>query len=69
MTANRNLLRMKYVRVIEALAERKGVSLTEALDLFYRSNTYSLMRDGVSDLHCMSEAYLADEIIAESAER
>ena len=66
MTANRNLLRMKYVRVIAALAERTDSSLDAALDRFYKSNTYVLMRDGVSDLHCMSVHYLVDEILAES---
>lgn len=65
MMANRNLLRMKYVRVIAALAERTGVSLDAALDRFYKSNTYALMRDGVSDLHCMSVPYLVDEILSE----
>lgn len=65
MTANRNLLRMKYVRVIEALAEREGISLGAALDRFYNSSTYAMMRDGVSDLHCMSVPYLVDEILSE----
>lgn len=65
MTANRNLLRMKYVRVIEALAECEGISLDAALDRFYKSSTYAMMRDGVSDLHCMSVPYLVDEILSE----
>ena len=26
------------------------------------SRTYLLMREGVSDLHCMSDGYLADEL-------
>ena len=58
MTANKNLLRMKFARVIEAYAERSGCSLDEALDRFYRSNVYVEMRDGVSDMHCMSDEYL-----------
>ena len=62
MTANKNLLRMKFARVIEAYAERSGCSLDEALDRFYRSNVYVEMRDGVSDMHCMSDSYLADEL-------
>ncbi len=65
MTANKNLLRMKYARVIEAYAARTGCSLGEALDAFYRSKTYELMRDGVSDMHCMSDAYLVDELVDE----
>ena len=65
MTANKNLLRMKFARVIEAYAARTGCSLAQALDRFYRSQTYEFMRDGVSDMHCMSEAYLVDELIEE----
>ena len=30
--------------------------------LFYRSEVYLLIRDGVSDMHCMSDAYLAEEL-------
>ena len=65
MKANKNLLRMKFARVIEAYAARTGCSLDEALDKFYRSRTYELMRDGVSDMHCMSDAYLVDELVEE----
>ena len=65
MTANRNLLRMKFARVIEAYAARTGCSLDEALDRFYKSQTYELMRDGVSDMHCMSDEYLVDELVDE----
>ena len=65
MTANRNLLRMKFARVIEAYAVRTGCSLDEALDRFYKSQTYELMRDGVSDMHCMSDEYLVDELVDE----
>ena len=36
---------------------------------FYRSEVYCLMRDGVSDMHCMSDEYLADELILEYQER
>ena len=39
-----------------------GLSLDEALVFFYNSEVYQLIRDGVSDMHCMSDAYLADEL-------
>ena len=65
MTANKNLLRMKFAHVIEAYAKRSGCSLDEALRTFYNSQTYTLMRDGVADFHCMSIPYLVDEIISE----
>ncbi len=56
---------MKFARVIEGYAERKGCSLDEALDCFYRSNVYVEMRDGISDMHCMSDGYLVDELSEE----
>ena len=65
MTANRNLLRMKFARVIEALADELKCPLDETLKRFYSSETYRLMRDGVSDMHCMSIRYLVEEIAAE----
>ena len=62
MTANPILLQKKYARVIECFAKQQGLSLDEALGLFYHSEVYQLMRDGISDMHCMSDAYLADEL-------
>lgn len=67
--ANPILLQKKYARVIECFAKRQGISLDEALDLFYRSEVYQLMRDGVSDMHCMSDLYLAEELRLEYEER
>ena len=62
MMANPILLQKKYARVIECFAEQQRISLDAALDLFYRSEVYQLMRDGVSDMHCMSDLYLAEEL-------
>ena len=56
MTANPILLQKKYSRVIECFAKQQGFSLDTALDFFYHSETYQLIRDGVSDMHCMSDA-------------
>lgn len=67
MMANKNLLRMKFARVIEAYAKRTGRPLADALDWFYRSQTYEQMRDGISDMHCMSDEYLVDELVEERA--
>ena len=60
--ANPILLQKKYVRIIECFAKQQGISLDEAMDLFYRSEVYQLMLDGVSDMHCMSDLYLAEEL-------
>ena len=68
MTANPTLLHMKYARIVRKLAEKQGISLDEALDLFYRSQTYRLIAEGVSDLHCMSDEYLVQELEEEYGE-
>ena len=47
----------------------KGVSLDEALSFFYHSKVYQLVRDGVSDMHCMSDAYLVEELVLEYQEQ
>ncbi len=65
MTANPVLLQMKYARIIQAFSNEAHVSLEDALDFFYRSTTYQLLHDGVSDLHCMSDGYLAEELMDE----
>jgi len=69
MIANRTLLQHKYAHVIAAFSERQGISLREAMDAFYKSETYQEMRVGISDMHCRSEAYLAEEIALEQNRR
>ena len=62
MTANPILLQKKYARVVELFAKRNGITLEKALDIFYHSELYTLMSEGVSDMHCMSDEYLAQEL-------
>ena len=69
MTANPILLQKKYSRVISAFAGRVGLSLDEALDFFYYSDVYRLISEGVSDMHCMSDDYLAEELELEYREK
>ena len=69
MNANMTLLQKKYARVVELFADKSGISFDEALRLFYQSKTYMLMHDGVSDMHCMSDAYLAEELANEYSGR
>ena len=62
MNASPTLLQKKYARVINCFANRSKLSLDDALDFFYQSQLYPLLRDGVSDMHCMSDLYLAEEL-------
>ena len=68
MIADPILLQRNYSRVIECFAKQQGLSLDAALDFFYHSEVYQLIRDGVSDMHCMIDAYLAEELEQEFAE-
>ena len=69
MTANSILLQKKYSRVIECFAKQQGLSLDAGLDFCYHAQVYQLIHDGVSDMHCMSDAYLAEELGQEYAEK
>lgn len=69
MNANPILLQKKYSRVIEKFAEKCSVTLDTALRFFYQSETAQMIREGVSDLHCMSDDYLVEELEAEFFEQ
>ena len=62
MNANPILLQKKYARIVELFAKRNGTTLWKAMDIFYNSTLYTLMSDGISDMHCMSDEYLVEEL-------
>jgi len=66
MTANRVLLWRKYAHVINSVSILENIDLEHAMDMFYKSYTYQEMREGISDMHCRSDEYLAEEITRES---
>ena len=66
MTADKTLLQMKYARIIALLAERMSIDEEKAMEMFYNSDTYMLMSKGISDFHCLSDAYLVEEIMLEN---
>ncbi|MGP1438239.1 MAG: DUF3791 domain-containing protein [Treponema sp.] len=68
MMAHPILLQKKYTRIVILYAEKKHISLEESLKVFYNSTTYQLMRVGASDMHCMSDGYLVEEIEMEEKE-
>ena len=69
MTANPILLQKKYARIVELFAKKEEITLSDALDFFYASMVYQLMRDGVSDMHCMSDDYLVCDLCIEYQEK
>lgn len=63
--ANKVLLQRKYTRIIEEFAKLAGLSVKEALDFFYQSEVYEEISQGISDMHCRSDKYLAEELMDE----
>ena len=69
MLAHPVLLQKKYARVVALYAEKEHIGLDAALQKFYHSVTYKLMKDGISDMHCMSDDYLTEELKAEDIQK
>ncbi len=55
-------LDIKIARVIAEYSRAYGVSPEEAADAYYRSLTSEMIEEGVADLHCRSNGYLAEEL-------
>ena len=53
---------------ILGICEMYGVSIDEATDIYYNSETADMIEEGVADLHCRSDKYLAEEIWREHQE-
>lgn len=62
MIANRTLVGHKCASVIKAYAQFADIPLRDAFDVFYTSNLYTEIRYGISDMHCRSDGYLAEEL-------
>lgn len=45
--------------IISSLCDLYGISLKEATDMYYQSDTSELIEEGISDLQCRSSKYLA----------
>ncbi|GHV33364.1 hypothetical protein FACS1894187_01430 [Synergistales bacterium] len=58
------LLEHKFIRIIEELS--KDMPLRKSMDILYRSQTYKEIISGISDMHCRSDKYLAEELLREA---
>ncbi len=52
-------------RIIVCISDMFGISLADATDIYYNSETANLIEEGVADLHCRSDKYLAEEVWSE----
>lgn len=65
MEADKTVLQMKYARVVKLFAEQAAVSLEDSLEIFYDSYVYRMMNEGIADMHCRSDGYLAALLVDE----
>lgn len=49
----------KSASIIKSISELFNVSLKAAADMYYQSETSLLIEEGIADLQCRSEKYLA----------
>ena len=55
-------------RIISCISEMHGVALQDATDIYYNSVTANMVEEGIADLQCRSDKYLAEEIWQEYQE-
>lgn len=65
MQANPTILQMKFARIVRLFAEKANLTYEDALGKFYDSKTFDLVSNGIADMHCLSDEYLADELLIE----
>jgi hypothetical protein len=65
MQANPTILQMKFARIVRIFAEKANLTYEDALGKFYDSKTFDLVSNGIADMHCFSDEYLADELLIE----
>lgn len=58
----------KNAAIIMAMNELFGVSIEDATNIYYQSETAQLIEEKVADLHCRSEKYLATLVWEEHLE-
>ena len=65
MEANKTILQMKYARIVKLFSEQSGISLENSLEFFYDSYVYRMISEGITDMHCRSDGYIAGLLLEE----
>lgn len=58
----------KNAGIIMALSELYGISINDATNVYFQSETAQLIEEKVADLHCRSDKYLATLVWEEHLE-
>ena len=61
----KNVLWRKIARIIIMISENMHISSEQALDLFYNSKVYQMLKDPRYGLQTMSDTYIFDEFMIE----
>ncbi|MDR0944529.1 MAG: hypothetical protein LBM41_08390 [Ruminococcus sp.] len=69
MTRRRFLLNHKYLRIINLVYEKTGITRRKVIEMLFKSDVYADMETGLGEMHCRSDGYLADEILRELDEK
>lgn len=59
------LIRMNIPKIIEEISKKLNMCIDEAMEKFYNSVTYNVLKDIESDLWTYSYLYIADEYFIE----
>lgn len=59
----------KVANIIMSLCDLYNLELKEATDMYYKSTTADLIEEGVGDLQCRSDKYLATLVWEENKPR
>lgn len=55
----------KNAGIICSMCELYGLDMETSTDIFYNSDTSTMIEDKISDLHCRSDKYLATLVMDE----
>ena len=59
----------KNAGIIRSMCELYGLDKETSTDIFYNSDTSTMIEDKISDLHCRSDRYLATLVMEEYKEK
>lgn len=59
----------KNAGIISSMCELYGLDMEKSTDIFYKSDTSTMIEDKISDLHCRSDKYLATLVMDEYKEK
>lgn len=60
-----SVLQRKLARIVMLLAESADMSPEQALDVFYKSETYKLLTNSATGLYLMSDDYILEDLLKE----